>query len=47
MRNVVATVVQTAAFGCVVAGLFLVNFLLAAGLVLGVVGWFLAPERSR
>ena len=47
MRNVVATVVQTAALGCITAGLFLVNAFLAVGLVLAVAGFLLAPERKK
>lgn len=47
MRNVIATVVQTVAVGCLFVGLFLASPLLAAGLMLLTVGWFLAPERYR
>lgn len=45
MRNVIATVCQTAAVVCAVLGLWFLSPLLVAAVVVGSVGWFLAPER--
>lgn len=47
MRNVIATVVQTVAVGCLAVGLFLVTPWLCAGVLLAGAGLVLAPERLK
>ena len=47
MRNIFATVVQAAALGCILVGLFTLSAVLAAGCALALAGWFLAPERKK
>jgi hypothetical protein len=47
MRNVIATCVQTVALVLAGVGLWVVSPLLAVGLVLLGVGWYISPERSQ
>lgn len=45
MRNVTATVMQTAALVCAVIGLWALSPFLVAAVAAGSLGWFLAPDR--
>lgn len=45
MRNVVATLVQVVAVVCGLVGLWLLSLWLFAAVVLGGVGWYLAPDK--
>ncbi len=45
MRNVIATLCQTAGIGLFATGLFFLSPWILAAVVVGSFGWFLAPER--
>lgn len=47
MRNVIATVCQTAALVLALVGLWVLTPFLVIAVVVGAVGWVLAPERRK